>query len=507
MTQGEKAVKRQLFSLVMIPLLLFSGSTVLAEEKSEEWHDETMYFLMTDRFMNGDPTNNAQVNNEDPSAYQGGDFKGVEDQLDYLQELGITSIVMSPVFENEAGAYHGYSVTDYSKMNEQFGSKKELQRLVKKAHELDIRVLVDFPATRVSTEHVWAGDPAKEDWFTSLSSAQEPNWLGNMAEINTANVDVQNALINVAVELADDTGIDGYFFSNASGAAPSFWTAFDEKLPALHLIGEMNDVTPEEAAAYEEAGLDSVTAAWMQEPLRKQFATVDRSSEEVKALLLKEQNVFKDPLEIIHMADSALTDRFTLDMANENMFPGARWKMALTYMYTTPGTPAVFYGSEIAQNGESGVDAHGLMNFRTDQELADYIKQIAKLRADLPALRQGSYEPLYEKEGLSVFKREYENETLIVAINNTGETQKVTIPVDELDPEKELSGLLAGDMSRAADGEFTIILDREEAEVYALTEKTGINYAFIGAMIIVYVTFMIFLYIVWKRGKRAAGKE
>lgn len=491
----------------MIPLLLFSGSTVLAEEKSEEWHDETMYFLMTDRFINGDSTNNEQVNNEDPSAYQGGDFKGIEEKLDYVEGLGITSIVISPVFENEAGAYHGYSITDYSKMNEQFGSKKELQRLVKKAHELDIRIFVDFPATRVSTEHVWAGDPAKEDWFVSLSSEQEPNWLGNMAEINTANADVQNALVNAAVELADDTGIDGYFFSNASGADPSFWTAFDEKLPALHLIGEMNDVTPEEAAAYEEAGFDFLTAAWMQEPLRKQFATVDRSSEEAKELLLKEQTVFKDPLKMIHAVDSVLTDRFTLDMANENMFPGARWKMALTYMYTTPGTPAIFYGSEIAQNGESGVDAHGLMNFRTDQELADYIKQIAKLRADLPALRRGSYESVYEQEGLSVFKRQYEDETLIVAINNTGETQKVVIPADELDSKKELRGLLAGDMSRAADGEFTIILDREEAEVYALAEKTGINYAFVGAMITVYVTFMIFLYAVWKRGKRATSKE
>jgi glycosidase len=491
----------------MIPLLLFSGSAVLAEEKSEEWHDETIYFLMTDRFMNGDRTNDEQVNHEDPTSYQGGDFKGVQDQLDYLQELGITSIVLSPVFQNAAGAYHGYSVTDYGKMNKQFGSKEELQRLVKKAHELNIRVLVDFPATRVSTEHMWAGDPAKVDWFTSLSSAQEPNWLGDMAEINTANADVQNALVDAAASLADDTGIDGYFFSNAADAEPSFWMAFDENLPDLHLIGEMNDVTPEEAASYEEAGLDSVTASWMQEPLREQFATVDRSSEEVKELLLEEQKVFKDPLTTVHVTDSALTDRFTLDMANENMFPGTRWKMALTYIYTTPGTPAVFYGSEIAQNGESGGDSHGLMNFRTDQELVDYIKQIAKLRADLPALRRGSYDPLYEKNGMSIFKREYKGETLIVAVNNTGETQKVVIPADKLDPDKELRGLLAGDMSRAADGEFTIILDREEAEVYVLAKKTGINYAFVSAMITVYVTFIIFLYVVWKRGKRASSKE
>ncbi|OMP67187.1 hypothetical protein BTO28_09010 [Domibacillus epiphyticus] len=491
----------------MIPLLLFSSNAALAEEKSEKWHDETIYFLMTDRFMNGDHTNDQQVNNEDPSAYQGGDLKGAADQLDYLQEMGITAVVVSPVFENEAGAYHGYSVTDYSKLNEQFGTKKDLQKLVKKAHELKIRVLVDFPATRVSTDHVWLSDTDKADWFTSRSNQQDPAWLGEMAELNTANSDVQKALVDAAETLADDTEIDGYFFSNASQAEPAFWTAFADRLSKLHLIGELKDMTPEEGAAYEEAGLDSVTAPWVQEPLRKQFATVDRSSEEVKNLLLKEQEVLNNPLSTIHVTDSVLTDRFTLDMANENMFPGARWKMALTYMYTTPGTPAIFYASEIAQNGESGVDSHGLMNFRTDQELVDYIKQIAVLRSDLPALRRGTYEPLYEKDGMSVFKRQYKDETLIVAINNTGETKKVTIPAEELDPDKELRGLLAGDMSRAADGGFTLILDREEAEIYALAEKTGINFAFIGAMAVVYVTFMIFLYIVWKRGKRAVNKE
>ncbi|OES43941.1 alpha-amylase family glycosyl hydrolase [Domibacillus iocasae] len=497
-------MKRRLFSLVMVPLLLFSANAAAAEEKEEDWHDETMYFLMTDRFMNGDRSNDEQTDNNDPSAYQGGDFKGIQDELEYLQELGMTSIVISPVFENEAGAYHGYSITNYSKMNSQFGSGQELAALVASAHEKNIRVIVEFPATRVSTEHVWLDDAQKVDWFTEASIAQEPAWLGEMALLNTANPDVQSALVEAAVKLADETGIDGYFFSGASAAEPRFWTKFNESLPELHLIGEMSGASMQEAAAYEEAGLDAVTSSWLQEPIREQFATVDRSSEEVKELLLEEQNVLSDPLAAVHKADSALADRFTLDMASENMFPGARWRMALTYMYTAPGTPAILYGSEIAQNGESGPDSHGLMNFRTDQELVDYIKQIAVLRQDLPALRRGSYEPLYEEDGMSVFKRQYEDETIVVAINNTGETQNITISAAELDEEKELRGLLNGDMSRAADGSFTIILDREEAEIYALAEKTGVNYAFIAAMLAVWIVFVIFLYLVWKRGKKAA---
>ncbi|WP_052728452.1 alpha-amylase family glycosyl hydrolase [Domibacillus tundrae] len=497
-------MKKRFFSLVMVPLLLFSANAASAEEKEEDWHDETMYFLMTDRFMNGDRSNDEQTDNKDSSAYQGGDFKGIQDKLEYLQELGMTSIVISPVFENEAGGYHGYHITNYSKMNPQFGSEQELAALVDSAHEKNIRVIVDFPATRVSMEHVWLEDAQKADWFMETSIAQKPDWLGEMALLNTANPDVQSALVEAAVKLADETGIDGYFFSGASAAEPEFWTEFDESLPELHLIGEMSEASIQEAAAYEEAGLDAVTSSWLQDPIREQFATVDRSSEEVKDRLLEEQNVLNDPIAAVHTADSALTDRLTLDMANENMFPGARWRMALTYMYTTPGTPAIFYGSEIAQNGESGPNSHGLMNFRTDQELVDYIKQISALRQELPALRRGSYESIYEQDGMSVFKRQYEDETLIVAINNTGETQSVAIPASELDEDKELRGLLAGDMSRAADGEFTIILDREEAEIYVLAQKTGINYAFIAAMATVWIVFVLFLYIVWKRGKKAA---
>lgn len=500
-------MKKRFFSLVMVPLLLFSANAASAEEKEEDWHDETMYFLMTDRFMNGDRSNDEQTDNKDSSAYQGGDFKGIQDKLEYLQELGMTSIVISPVFENEAGGYHGYHITNYSKMNPQFGSEQELAALVDSAHEKNIRVIVDFPATRVSMEHVWLEDAQKADWFMETSIAQKPDWLGEMALLNTANPDVQSALVEAAVKLADETGIDGYFFSGASAAEPEFWTKFDESLPELHLIGEMSEASIQEAAAYEEAGLDAVTSSWLQDPIREQFATVDRSSEEVKDRLLEEQNVLNDPIAAVHTADSALTDRLTLDMANENMFPGARWRMALTYMYTTPGTPAVFYGSEIAQNGESGPDSHGLMNFRTDQELVDYIKQISALRQELPALRRGSYESIYEQDGMSVFKRQYEDETLIVAINNTGETQSVAIPASELDEDKELRGLLAGDMSRAADGEFTIILDREEAEIYVLAQKTGINYAFIAAMATVWIVFVLFLYIVWKRGKKAPSNK
>jgi hypothetical protein len=77
----------------------------------------------------------------------------------------------------------------------------------------------------MSTENVWAKDPAKEDWFTSLSSAQQTEWLGDMAEVNTVHEDVQKALVDSAVTLAEDIDIDGYFFSNAmnaSKAQPAF---------------------------------------------------------------------------------------------------------------------------------------------------------------------------------------------------------------------------------------------------------------------------------------------
>nr|WP_275296783.1 alpha-amylase family glycosyl hydrolase [Bacillus sp. REN10] len=459
---------------------------------------------MVDRFNNGDNQNNQEVNNNDPSAYQGGDFTGITGRINHITDMGFTTIILSPIFQNEKGGYHGYWTTDFYQTNKQFGTMKELKKLVNEAHERDLKVLIDLPLTRVSATHSWTKDAKKADWFTNKREMAPEKWLGEMAALNLENKDVTKELIKVANYWSEQAKIDGYYLSDATEAPVAFWKDFSKGVNKdIYLLGESNnkDMTVSELATYQKAGLDGMMNRPIMSPLREQFKNVNQNSSEAPNLLKEVETTWKTPELAAHYLDTNKTTRFTRDIVQENMFPGTRWKLALTYLYTIPGTPIVYYGSEIALDGGEGVDNHGLMNFRIDKDLIDYMKKIGDLRQQLPALTRGSYEPLYEKNGMVVFKREYQDETLVVAINNTDETQKVRISAKEFSNDKELRGLLNDNLSRAENDEFTIILDREQSDIFVVAEKSGINVSFIAALAAVYIIFMVFIYFVWKRGK------
>ncbi len=143
------------------------------------------------------------------------------------------------------------------------------------------------------------------------------------------------------------------------------------------------------------------------------------------------------------------------------------------------------------------------MNFRADEELIDYISQLGELRQEYPALTRGSVEPVYEKNGMGIYKRVYKDQTMIVAINNTSKTQKVQLGKKDIEGNDELKGLLTGDLVRSDDkGNYTVVLDREESEVYLLKNKSGLNYPYLAALGTAYALFLSFIFIVWKRGRK-----
>ncbi|KKB36780.1 alpha-amylase family glycosyl hydrolase [Bacillus thermotolerans] len=497
-------MKRLVYSLVLLSVFLTSVFPADAAEKEERsWQDETFYYVMTDRFHNGSRENDKEINNNDPLAYQGGDFAGMIDKLDYIKDMGFTSIIISPIFENAEGGYHGYWITDFFKTEPQFGTKEELNELVKQAHDRELKVLVDFPIAQISPSHPWTEEEGKADWFVSKAAKAEEEWLGETAVLNLENREVQEELIRAGEWWIDQVNIDGYYLSQASQAPLSFLQAFSEQVksryPDAFLVGEGSEGT--DMDAYEESGLDAFMNMALSTSLRSQFKNVNEPSGKADALLTESPD--SKQLMSANFLDTNKTARFTKEAVEENMFPGTRWMLGLTYLYTIPGVPVVTYGSEIALNGEEGVDSHGLLSFKEDDELISHIQDIGRLRQDLPALTRGTYEPIYNENGMVVFKREYQDETIIVAINNTDETQQVAIPAEELHRNKELRGLLAGGLVRPQEDQFTIITDRETSEIYALADKTGVNIPFITALAAVYVIFIAFLYIVWKRGRSA----
>lgn len=484
-------MNRGMFTFILILFLLFSGTATAAEKKEDNWQDESIYYIMIDRFNNGDTTNDFTVDSSDPTAYHGGDFKGVELQLDYIKEMGFTTIALSPIFDNQEKSYQGYLVTEFKKPEEHFGTLKQFKNLVKEAHKRDLKVIVDFTANKVSTNHPYLKEADKEDWFTNQSA---------QPLLNLDNSEVQDYLVEVGQWWLAETNIDGYVLDQQQSNAREFWNHFSNEIkesnPNVFLLSDNVAINVDET-------IDGIIDYEGNQLLRKGFAKPDAPLADVVPILEKNQQISSQTV-VANIMDNLRMNRFTHEAVVNNLHPGSRWKLALTYLYTAPGVPLVYYGSEIALEGNE--TDHKQMDFRTDKELVEYITKLGELRNQISALTKGTIEPLYAKGGMIVYKREYEGETAVIAINNTSKTQNVEIAADKIAEDMELRGLLMDDQAKEKDGKYKLIVDRDEAEIYMVTEKSGLNIPYLVVMGIVYLLFAVFIIMLLKRRKRKTTK-
>ncbi len=502
-------MKRMLPILILI--LFFSSVPANAKVTKQDrlWQDESIYSIMIDRFNDGDTQNDIDVNVKDPLAYNGGDLQGIIDKLDYIHDMGFTAIRLTPIFANVKNGYHGYWVTDFYKVDEHFGSLKTFQRLVKEAHKRKMKVLLDFVTNNVAESHPWVTDPSKKNWFHPKQEIVDWNrpqevengWVDGLPDLNQENPQVSSYLIDAAKWWIKKTNIDGYSLPDVNFVSLSFWsdfsTAVKKEKKDLFLMGIPSNRTTVDVKKYQAAGLDSILDFSRSQDLRKVFASTDQTLPSERVKLEHGQKSYL----LANFLDTENTVRFTRDIVGKRQFPGSRWKTALTYLYTTPGIPLVYYGTEIALNGGDIPDNRRQMNFRAEKELIDYITKIGELKNQLPSLTRGTFDMLYNKNGMMVYKRNFKGETAVVAINNTSKSQKVTLTADQLEGDKELRGLLAGDLVRSHDDQYILILDRDNSEIYALTEKSGINIPLVGSLIAVIILAFVFLFFILKRGK------
>ncbi|WP_335870030.1 alpha-amylase family glycosyl hydrolase [Bacillus sp. 2205SS5-2] len=503
------------FSFLLIPFLLFYALPTGAAEKEERrWQDETMYFIMVDRFLNEENNNDFDVNLDDPRAYHGGDFKGIMSQLDYIQEMGFTSIWLTPIFNNEDKGYHGYWISDFYNTEEHFGTLEEFKLLVEEAHKRDLKVVLDFVVNHVGPNHEWVSDPEKSNWLHDKKSITnwkddadvQNSWLYDLPDLNTENPDVQEYLFEAAKWWIEETNIDGYRLDTVRHVPAAFWEKFAQEVKSVnkdfYLLGEVYDKDPKNIAKYAETGIDGFVDFPQNDELRNVFKTTDIPLDRLPNYWNYNETFYKDPYLMGTFIDNHDMSRFTMLAAEENQFPPTRWKQALAYMYTVPGIPIVYYGSEIALNGGEDPDNRRLMNFKTDKDLIEYITKLGQLRQDLPALTRGTIEEIDHDGTMLVYKRKFEDETIIVAINDSSETQTIKINAAEFDQDKELRGLLAGDKVNEDNGVFSIVLDRETTEIYAVADESGLNIGFISALTLVYVLFLGFIYLIWKQSRK-----
>ncbi len=464
---------------------------------------------MIDRFKNGDQANDNGVDIKDPNGRHGGDFQGIIDQLDYIKSMGFSVISLTPIFANEDGGYHGYRVNDFYKTDDHFGSNDLFNKLVDEAHKRDMKVILEFVSGYVGPEHPWVNDPTKKDWFQEGKEVVDHEGV-RLPKLNYNNPEVKQYVMDAAKWWITESDIDGYILDSLGDAPTSFWVDFTDEVKSVKkdfiLLGEIITDDPVKMASYVETGMDGFVDYALNEELRKVFPKPDQPMGELFQRLQQNEHLGLNSYLMGTFMDNQHTARFTREMVENNEHPGPRWKQSLTYLYTTPGIPIVYYGSEIALDGGNSPDNRRQMNFRTDKELIDYMSKLSDLRAKLPSLTRGTMDLLYEQDGMAVYKREYKEETSVVAINNTTETQTVAISSEELAEgasDKELRGMLNGDLVRSKDLKYTMTLDRDESEVYLLSEKSGINLVYLISLGVVLLSFFVFIILVSKRSRQS----
>lgn len=470
-------MKRKIF-IWFLPLFLFFSTTVHGTIK-----EEAIYYIMIDRFNNMDVHNDGKKNMNDLRFYQGGDLAGVTAKLDYIKEMGFTVVALSPVFKSER--YDGQAIVDFEQMDEHFGTLDDFKELVKKAHEKEMKVIVDFHV-KVSKKHPWLQDEEKKAWFKP-----------NQSMLDLENEDVQTYVLERLTSFVKETNVDGFRFLHVDEAPPSFWGELTQRLKTerndLYLLAEM---AGENIEQYTHLSFDAFMNKDFALKVQKTFSKVDMSLAEVNA---------EEEAHIISYVEDYDMLRFTRVAVNQGQIPLTRIQLALTYMYTAKATPFVAYGMEIAIDGGEGANNHRVMNFGTSAELIEYVSNLAKIRKAYPALQTGSYEPIYEKEGVLVFKRSDKDDALLIALNNSQETKVINIKEEVIGEEKELRGLLVGGTIQSGDHGFDIVLDGETAELFVIAEQKGVNLFSLTAVLLIPILFIVFLFLANKRGKRTRG--
>ena len=369
-------------------------------------NDDVIYLIMTDRFSDGDPTNNIPpgapreaTNRENSRAYHGGDFRGVINQLPYLKELGVTAIWLTPWYDNWNGVktcdkpwcpntyYHGYHAMDYYGVEDHFGNLETLRELVAKAHAMGLKVVQDQVANHVGSQHPWANDPPLANWFHGTlqnhqlekfqnSTVLSPHanyeevrntldgWFNddmpdmNQEEPEVALYEIQNSLWWVGI-----TGIDG-IRQDTIQYIPRFFirdlsTALHRQYPRMWMVGEVFERDAAQTAFFIGGnrgwdGIDTKLDSVFDFSLWNVSLDVFTNQKPMRALRdqLKYDALYPDPLRVTTLLNNHDTRRF---MSLENAtLEGAMLHTA--FMLTVRGIPQLYSGEEIAMEGKDDPD-------------------------------------------------------------------------------------------------------------------------------------------------------
>lgn len=503
---------KQKLILLIVPLIFSFGlGTVFAEEEKtrKTIQDEIIYNVFVDRFNNGDAKRHEQVDIHDELAYHGGDIRGINMRLDVLESLGFTTVMLSPIMENAEKGYHGYWIENFFEVEEQFGDKEELEKLIEKAHERDMKVVLELVTNYAAPSFLEKEKKADDSWFKESNVKPIPGnvWMEDVLTFDQSNKEVEDYLIEVATYWMDNFDIDGYKLHAADEADQAFirklTETIKEKDSSFYVLAGSLQGEKDLTSLIENESIDVVDDIELFEQYNEVMTLPDKSVKPIYETWEKEKGS-KRALYV----DNINTARFSNNFADNKRNSITTWGLTLASLYTTPGVPVIYQGSETPMYGPGYPENRYMVDFTSsDQDLEKVFEKLSTIRDNFPALVHGDYEFIAEEQGLSLYKRSLEDETLYIAINNDTESRVVTM--DELSDDYQLNGLIQDHIVRKDEesGLFEIGLPRETAEIFVVEDNTGFNWFFIGFVAFVFIAFIYFVVRLERQQKKRLKNE
>ena len=361
-----------------------------------------------------------------PKSYYGGDLIGIREHLDYLVDLGVNVLYMTPVFCSPTN--HKYEITDYENVDPAFGGNEALKALIDDAHKLGIKVMLDGVFNHCSCRHPFFLDAQKNgkaspyyDWFFWKEDGTYLTFgsVKTMPKLNTGNLEVIRYFSDVAVMWMRDYGADGWRLDVSDEISHKFLRAFRDAVlaqnPQSIIIGEdwHRAVRYLNGDEYDGIMNYGVTKACLD---LLAFETIDSKALLDRVVRLYHTYSIAANQKMLNLLGSHDTDRFLTRVKGDIN----RFRTAAAIMFFYPGIPCVYYGDEIGMEG--GYDPDCRRTFRWneeswDKETRNLIKQLMKLKKE-PALSDGLF-GIEEKDGIITIARRTEEQTLLLRVNGT----------------------------------------------------------------------------------------
>ncbi len=444
--------------------------------------EDVMYLITPDRFANGNPANDnvagmrEKANRSNIGGRHGGDIEGLIKNLDYIENMGFTAIWVNPVLENDMASYsyHGYSTTDFYKVDPRFGTNEDYRRLSFAAKERGIKMIMDMIVNHCGSEHWWMKDLPAADWLNyqtgfvgtnhRKSVMQDPyvaeedlkrmvdGWfVPTMPDLNQRNPLLATYLIQNTIwwiEYAGLTGIRMDTYPYPDKHFMSDWScAVMREYPRFNIVGEEWTENPA-LVAYWQGGKqnrDGYTSCLpglmdfpLQGALRRGLTEPEGWSEGLRRMyeMLANDFLYADPSNFVIFPDNHDISRFFTQVGEDfDLF-----RMGMAYTYTMRGIPQIYYGTEILMKNP-GTEDHGIIRsdfpggwpgdkvnaftgagLSTQQtEAQDLLRRLGLWRKKATAIHHGKLKHYLPENGTYVYFR-YDDAQKVMVVLNKNET-------------------------------------------------------------------------------------